>query len=266
MNTRYYLIKIHTNLQDRNTYKPLTCNRTNAIVNDICTLIEYIHSLHITGKVTNEFLLPPKNTRTSLFYGIPKIHKPGWPLRPIVSGCYGPTNHLSACITHFIQPLASNLPLHIKDTKNILNLTEKLPPLPPNALLVTADVTSLCTNIPHEEGIATLIHFMEKYKYLLPKNCPLAHIVHIILDFILKHSTFKFMDTHIHKILDTFMGTRLALCNSVHGQKGTHHNPNFSPPNLLLETFHWWHFLHFFGLPLPTQILNHIHEYIQPHY
>ena len=77
MNTRDYLIKIHTNLQDRNTYKPLTYNQTNAIVNDICTLIEYIHSLHITDKVTKEFLLPPKNTRAPRFYGIPKIHKSG---------------------------------------------------------------------------------------------------------------------------------------------------------------------------------------------
>ena len=128
------------------------------MVNDTCTLIEYIHSQHIIDKATKEFLLPPKNTRTPLFYGLPKIHKPGCPLRPIVSGCDGPTDHLSAYVTHFIQPLASNLPSHIKDTKHFLNLIEKLPPLPPNALLVTADVTSLYTNIPHEEGIAAVIH------------------------------------------------------------------------------------------------------------
>ena len=138
-----------------------------------------------------EFLLHPKDTRTPLFYGLPKIHKPAY-------------------ITHFIQPLASNLPSHIKDTKHFLSLIEKLPPLPSNALLVTADVTSLYTNIPHEEGIAAVIHFMEKYKHLLPTNCPPPHIVRVILDFILKHSTFKFMDTHIHQVRGTSMGTRMA--------------------------------------------------------
>ena len=131
-------------------------------------------------------------------------------LRPIVPGCDGPTDHLSAYVTHFIQPLASNLPPHVKNTKHFLNLIEKLPPLPPNALLVTADVTSLYTNIPHEEGIAAVIHFMEEYKHLLPTNCPPPHIVHIILDFILKHSTFKFRDSHIHQIQGTSMGTRMA--------------------------------------------------------
>ena len=210
MNTRDYLTKIHTHLRDLNTYKPLTYNPTNAIVNDTCTLIEYMHSQHIIDKATEEFLLPPKNTRTPLFYGLPKIHKPGFPLRPIASGCDGPTDHLSAYITHFIQPLASNLPSHIKDTKHFLNLIEQLPLLPPNALLVTADVMSLYTNILHEEGIEAVLHFMEEYKHLLPSNCPPPYIVHIIFDFILKHSTFKFMDTHIHQILGTSMETRMA--------------------------------------------------------
>ena len=153
---------------------------------------------------------PSSEYPTPLFYGLPKIHKPDCPLRPIFSLCDGPTDHLSAYINHFIQPLASNVPSHIKDKKNFLNLIEKLPPLPSNALLVTADATSLYTNIPNEEGIAVVIHFIEKYRHLLPTNFPPPHIVHAILDFILKHSTFKFTDTHIHQILGTFMGARMA--------------------------------------------------------
>ena len=39
MNTRGYLTKIHTHLQDRNRYKPLSYNPTCAIINDKCTLI-----------------------------------------------------------------------------------------------------------------------------------------------------------------------------------------------------------------------------------
>ena len=75
-----------------------------------------------------EFLLPPKNTRSPFFYGLPKINKPGCLLRPLVSGCDHSSDHLSAYITHFIQPLADNLPSDNKDTKHLLNLTEQLPP------------------------------------------------------------------------------------------------------------------------------------------
>ena len=156
MNTRDYLPKIHSHLQDLNTYKPLNYNPTNTILNDICALIEYMHSRHIIDTDTKKYLLPLKNTPTPLSYGLPKIHKAGFPLRPVISGCDDSTDHLSAYINHFIQPLANNLPSHIRDRKYFLSLIEQLPPLSPNALLVTADVTSLYTN-----------------KHLVPLNCPL---------------------------------------------------------------------------------------------
>ena len=94
MNTRDYITKICMHLQDRNIYKPLTCNPASAIVNDTCTLIEYIHSQYIIDKAAKEFLLPPKNIFTTLFYELLKIHNPGRPCRPIVSGCDGSTDHL----------------------------------------------------------------------------------------------------------------------------------------------------------------------------
>ena len=75
---------------------------TSAIVNDTWTLIEYIHSQHIIDKTTKEFLLPPKNTQTPVFYRLPKIHEPGCPLRSIASGFDGQTDHLSAYVTYFI--------------------------------------------------------------------------------------------------------------------------------------------------------------------
>ena len=181
------------------------------MVNDTCTLIEYIHSLHMIDKAAKKFLLLPKNTRIPFFYGLHKIHKPRCPLCPIVSGSYGPIDHLSAYNTHFIQSIANNLPSHVKDTKYFHHLIEKLQPLPPNAHLVTVDVTFLYKKIAHEEGIVAVIHFMEEYKHLLPTNRLPHNIVCIILDFILKKSNFKFMDTHIHQILGMPMGTRMAL-------------------------------------------------------
>ena len=134
---------------------------------------------------------------------------PNCPLCPTVSGCDSPTNHLSSYIIQFLQPLANNLPSHIKGTKHFLNLTN-LPPLPTNTLLVTADVTSLYINIQQGDSISAVIHFMEKQKHLLPTNCPPPHRAHAILNFIVKYSTFSFMDTHIHQILGTSMGIKMA--------------------------------------------------------
>ena len=153
MKTRDYLTKIYADLQDHSTCKLFIHNPTNGITHDARTLT---HCMYYC------LLLPFRNTRTALFYGLSKIHKPSCPLRPIVSGCDGPTDNLSFYITHFIQPPANNLRPHIKDTKNFLNLIKNLPPLTTNALLVTADVTSLHSNIQHDDSVSAIIHFMEK--------------------------------------------------------------------------------------------------------
>ena len=126
---------------------------------------------------------------------------PLWANQPFVLGCDSSTDHLTAYITHSIQSLASNLPSHIKDTKHNKILIENIPPLLSNTLLGTTDIMSQYRNIPHEEGIVAVIHFMEKYKHLLPTYCPPPNIVRITFDFILKHSPFKFMDTIYTKSL-----------------------------------------------------------------
>ena len=182
-------------------------------------------------------------------------------LSPIVSRCDGPTDHLSFYITHFIQPLANNLPSHIKDTKYFLNLIEEFLLFPTNAFLVTADATSLYTNIPHYDGITAVIHFMEECKYLLPTNWPRLHIVPAILNLILKHSTFSFMDTHIYQILGTFMGTRITpspLCQSFHGWRRMYHHPSTTSPNILLETLHWRYFFIFLGSQPSSNLWWHL--------
>ena len=120
--------------EHNNTYKLVTHNPTNAIAYDSCTLIHYTHSQHIKAR-------PPWN-----FYWLLRIHahlssmdyqkcksQTTPKLHPIVLRCGSPTDHLSSYITPFIQPLANNLPSHIKDTKHFFNLIEKLPPLPTNA-------------------------------------------------------------------------------------------------------------------------------------
>ena len=88
------------------------------MVNDTCTLIEYIHSQHIIDKGTMEFLLPPKNTYTYLHTTLlwdTQNSQAKLPSPPYCFWVWWLTDHLSAYITHFIQPLTSNLPSHIKD-------------------------------------------------------------------------------------------------------------------------------------------------------
>ena len=61
-------------------------------------------------------------------------------------------------ITHFIQMLTEILPSYIQGSEHFLQLFESLPPLFKNTIVETADVTPLYTNMPHEEGLESVVH------------------------------------------------------------------------------------------------------------
>ena len=86
-------------------------------------------------------------------YFLKKIHKNLPSARPIVSGCSGPTERISAYLDHWLQPLAKSLPSYIKDTKVFIKYIESTK-LAKDCILCTLDVSSLYTNIPTEDKMA----------------------------------------------------------------------------------------------------------------
>ena len=76
--------------------------------------------------------------------------------------------------------------------------------------MVTADVTSLYTNIPHEEGISAVLEGLEKHKDIRPPDTPCNKIIEQFLRFILKGNYFDFMDKHYLQTQGTAMETKMA--------------------------------------------------------
>ena len=102
------------------------------------------------------------------------------------------------------------LPSYIQDSKHFLQLLESLPPLPENAIIVTADVTLLYTNIPREEDIESVLHYMKLHANTLPPCAPSPHTIGILLETILKNNNLSFMDKHFLQLVGTAMGTKAA--------------------------------------------------------
>ena len=74
-----------------------------------------------------------------------------------------PTENISEYVCNILNPLVSKLPSYIKDTAHFLNKLDSIFTLPNDSLLVTLDVSSLYTNIPHTEGIqAARLHLHER--------------------------------------------------------------------------------------------------------
>ena len=127
MDTSLYISKIEEHLADHFTYKGLSSNPPQAIRDEVHSTLNYLYNTHQKDDVTRHHLTPPKPARTQLFYGLPKLHKPNIPPRPIVSASDSPTDQLLNYVTHLIQPLVEILPSYIRDSKHILQLLESPP-------------------------------------------------------------------------------------------------------------------------------------------
>ena len=96
----------------------------------------------------------------------------------------------------------------VKDTSDFIRKIEGIDNLHTNSIIGTMDVTSLYTNIPNDEGVASIAALLEKDrdKEINPKNGTPVDI----LDFVLKNNNFQFNGENYHQISGTAMGTRVA--------------------------------------------------------
>jgi len=125
---------------------------------------DYISRLQFDQMIDDESVkyLKENCPKPGRSYTIPKIHKQGHPGRPIVSSNSHPTERISQFVKYHLQPLVTKLPSHIKDTTHFLNKLNNIDQLPNGILLVTLDVTSLYTNIPHKDDIQACSDFLDR--------------------------------------------------------------------------------------------------------
>ena len=103
-----------------------------------------------------------------------------------------------------LQKLMKSLPSYLKDSSHLLNLL-KDKTTSPNSRLVSLDVCSLYTNIPHEDGLKAII---DVGKELDPHTN--YKPVRDIAELVLKNNIFKFEGNHYIQTQGTAMGTRMA--------------------------------------------------------
>ena len=132
-------------LNEKNNFQSLTQpmveTTTRKATQLIKSLLQEGHIDHMAGHMAAKWLSStPNPPRIPIFYTLTKIHKPTPYGRPIISGCDGPTERISAFVDRLIQPIAQKQDSYLKDTTDFLNFIEKTK-LPKNTVLVTMDVS-----------------------------------------------------------------------------------------------------------------------------
>ena len=80
--------------------------------------------------------------------------------------------------------------------------------MPPGMLLCTLDITSLYTNIPHNEGLQSIKELLAIHIHsnILPHNSYITELLEVVLT----NNYFDFNGKHYHQVSGTAMGTKLA--------------------------------------------------------
>lgn len=110
-------------------------------------------------------------------YGLPKVHKPGYPLRPIISSCGSVTYNLSKWLASLLSPLIGRISgKHLVNSEDFIG---KIRGLDLNGkIMVSFDVKSLFTNVPIEATLDYLrLHLAE---YELPLPVPIDTLLELI--------------------------------------------------------------------------------------
>ena len=98
---------------------------------------------------------PPK------FYGLPKVHKTGIPLRPIVSSIGSVMYGVAKVLAKLLKPLVGKSPHHIQSTRDFVNRLKGVTLLP-GECLCSYDVTKLLTSVPTDPALTIIKDLLEQ--------------------------------------------------------------------------------------------------------
>ena len=127
-------------------------------------------------------------------YGLPKIHKPQTPLRPMhyVISCIGaPSYKLSKYIASVISPLAGRTSSHVLNSKHFTGVMKE-EHVEADEALVSFDVTSLFTNVPTEEAVEVIHRKLTEEEDLVERTPLSSERIAELLQLRLKSTYFSY--------------------------------------------------------------------------
>ncbi|XP_070548154.1 uncharacterized protein [Ptychodera flava] len=204
MDTSWYIDKCNDHLQNQSFYKELDHDPTDLYIGELENKVrKWEKNKWISRDIASKLI--PKEPKPGHFYGLPKIHKENTPLRPIIPQCQALTSPLAAYVDHVLQPIVQSLPSYLKDTTHHLIDSHDII-VPDNSILVTMDVISLYTNIPHDYGIQAVREALADNN-VSPSN---QQLITEMLEFILTRNYFQFDGKYFLQVQGTAMGSKVA--------------------------------------------------------
>ena len=202
-----YTAKSETLLQQSN-YKVLKTDPTNKYKNKLIVLLKTIKAEGGIDDITYKRMystgaVPPK------YYGLPKVHKPGMPLRPIISSVGSVTHSTAKELTRIIKPLVGGSQHHVRNNKDFIHGIEGIQ-LTVDECMMSFDVESLFTSVPVDPSIQIIKKLLEEDRSLHLRTKMTVNQISCLLDFCLKTTYFIFQGKFFEQVKGAAMGSPIS--------------------------------------------------------
>ena len=195
-------------LLNQNTYKVISKDPTNTIKNKLINILKGIKTKTGLGSNTYKSMyptgcVPPK------FYGLPKIHKPDTPLRPIVSSCGSVTYGVAKELAKILKPLVGKSPHHINSTQDFVEQAKHFK-LEAGECLSSYDVSALFTSVPIDPALNIIKDLLVKDNTLKERTVMEVEDIILLLEFCLKNTYFSFQVQFYEQVEGAAMGSPVS--------------------------------------------------------
>ena len=206
MDKTQYLEKASSLLLNQRDYTQIDRDPTMAVQGQVQVAMNSLSNLPQAKALT------PKHSECPVWYGLPKDHKEGMPLRPIVSNCASPTEKPSYLIERVLTQLLKFVPAHLLSSTHFLEtLSARYPSkLPKNAFLFTMDVTSLYTSIPIDNAIPVISDMVQRHVSEIDTFGLTVPEIERLLELCLKNSFFRLNDQYFQQNSGVAMGNKMG--------------------------------------------------------
>ena len=195
-------------LLNQNTYKVISKDPTTTIKNKLINILKVIKTKTGLGSYSYKAMyptgcVPPK------FYGLPKIHKPDTPLRPIVSSCGSVTYGVAKELAKILKPLVGKSPHHINSTQDFVEQAKHFK-LEAGECLSSYDVSALFTSVPIDPALNVIKDLLVKDNTIKERTVMEVEDIILLLEFCLKNTYFFFQGQFYEQVEGAAMGSPVS--------------------------------------------------------
>ena len=161
LNKEEYISKMNKILCDEKKFShdPKDKDKTAVIEKQLTKILKQMLDDSIIDKDLYDKLRPTGSTIPRL-YGVPKVHKDGVPLRPILDMNNSPHHAIAKWLNSILDPIRKSLSIYsVKDTFEFIECIKNINVK--RKSMLSLDVTSLFTNVPLNETILFLCNHID---------------------------------------------------------------------------------------------------------